>query len=112
MTIKETFTALQQKVKEVINQTKYELPLENLKPESFVKEYPYVPEDIMTPPEKVYLTLPEKIYFMEKEIHRLRCELPTNEKQCFYTRDQTYRLCVYKKELEALKRVAHSRYIV
>lgn len=72
----------------------------------FENEYPYVPEDMMSPDEKISLTLREKIYFIEKEIHRIRCEIIENDNQCFFTRDQTYRLCLYRKEIDELKRTA------
>lgn len=106
MTIKKTITKLVENIKYAIDRAGYQPNFGYDSLASFTKFYPYIPEDMMTPPEKICLTLPEKIYFMEKEIHRLRCELPKNDKQCFYTRDQTYRLCVYKKELAALKNIS------
>jgi hypothetical protein len=79
--------------------------LPGITPGPFSKPYPNSKIEDETPVEKVQLTTLEKIYFLEKEIHRLRQVFISNYKKQRgrLTKEETFLFCLYKKELESLR---------
>lgn len=71
----------------------------------FNKKYPCIDRNKHTCVEKFQLSTLERMYQIEKKIHELRCEVMMNEGPWAgrLTREQTYFLSIYKKELDWLK---------
>jgi hypothetical protein len=71
----------------------------------FPKPYPVCNSDEHTFIEKYQLSTKEKLYYVEREIHRLSREVMMNEGPSAgrLTREQTFFLCMYKKEKSALE---------
>ena len=71
----------------------------------FKKKYPCIDRNKHTCMEQFQLSTLERMYHIEKKIHELRCEVMMNEGHWAgrLTREQTYFLSIYKRELDWLK---------
>jgi hypothetical protein len=71
----------------------------------FKKKYPCIDRNKHTCIEKFQLSTLERMYHIEKKIHELRCEVMMNQGYWAgrLTREQTYFLSIYKRELDWLK---------
>jgi len=74
-------------------------------PRLFKKKYPIVDATNSTIKDDFSLTPKERIFFLEKEIHKLRCEIMENEYELKgrLTKEQSFFLCLFKKELTSIK---------
>jgi hypothetical protein len=72
----------------------------------FKKRPPCIDQDKHTCIEKFQLSTIEKAYQIERKIHELLCEVMLNDEPWAgrLTREQTYFLSIYKKELDWLKK--------
>lgn len=74
-------------------------------PLAYKGKYPVVNIVDTTCKENRTLTPKERIFFLEKELHKIRCEVMENDSYTKgrLTREQCFFLCLYKKEIEAIK---------
>lgn len=72
----------------------------------FKKKYPCIDRNKHTCIEKFQLSTLERMYHIEKKIHELRCDVMMNQGYWAgrLTREQTYFLSIYKRELDWLKK--------
>lgn len=72
----------------------------------FPKKLPCIDRNAHTCIEKFQLSTIERMYNIERKIHELRCEVMLNQGAYAgrLTREQTYFLSIYKRELDWLKK--------
>jgi hypothetical protein len=70
---------------------------------TFTKRYPKIQVEDLTVKHQTQLTPKEKLFFVEKEFHALRFEIGENQNSGKLTREQIFRLCLYKREMDAVK---------
>lgn len=70
---------------------------------TFTKRYPKIQVDDLTVKHQTQLTPKEKLFFVEKAFHALRFEIGENQNSGKLTREQIFRLCLYKREMDAVK---------
>jgi hypothetical protein len=73
--------------------------------EPFRKKPPTIDRHEHSIKERFQLSTKEKLYAVERELHNLRCQIMLNEgpHSGRLTREQTYFLCMYKRERDELK---------
>jgi len=79
--------------------TPYEDPIIS----AFKKRYPKIQVEDLTVKHQTQLTPKEKLFFVEKAFHALRFEIGENRNSGKLTREQIFRLCLYKREMDAVK---------
>jgi hypothetical protein len=74
-------------------------------PLAYSKKYPVIRNVDAGCRKGMELTPLERIYFLEKELHRIRREVMENgsDIQGRLTKEQCFFLCLYKKEIESIK---------
>jgi hypothetical protein len=74
-------------------------------PLAYNKKYPVIHSVDAGCKKGMSLTPLERIYFLEKELHKIRCEVMENESDIKgrLTKEQCFFLCLYKKEIESIK---------
>jgi hypothetical protein len=77
-------------------------PAEDPTADTFTKKYPRTRVEDLSVKHQTQLTPKEKLYFMEKELHRLRSEVGENRDRGRLTREQIFRLCMIKKEVNSV----------
>lgn len=74
-------------------------------PKAYKEKYPMVNAIDIKCKENRTLTPKERIFFLEKELHKIRCEIKENNDYAKgrLTKEQCFFLCLYKKEIETIK---------
>lgn len=70
---------------------------------TFTRRYPRIKADDLTAKHQTQLTPKEKLFYVEKAFHALRFEIGENRNSGRLTREQIFRLCLYKREMDAVK---------
>jgi hypothetical protein len=78
-------------------------PPKDLTSIAFAKKYPGIQIEDLTAKHQTQLTPKEKLFYIEKEFHAIRTELGESRNAGRLTREQIFRLCLYKKEMNAVK---------
>jgi len=70
----------------------------------FTKKYPRIQTEDLTAKHQTQLTPKEKLFYIEKEFDAIRFEIRENKNGGKLTREQIFRLCLYKKEMNAINK--------
>jgi hypothetical protein len=77
-------------------------PTEDPNGSTFTKRYPKINVEDLTAKHQTQLTPKEKLFYVEKAFHNLRSEIAENRNSGRLTREQIFRLCLYKREMDAV----------